>query len=299
MKNLKVAGIGEILWDLLPEGKKLGGAPANFAYHAKVLGAESFAISSVGDDPLGKEIVDQLELNQLSTGYIEVSHLHPTGTVEVKLDDKGKPDFIIHKDVAWDYIFYSNNVAELAGSLDAICFGSLAQRSEGSRNSIRQMIDSTSKECLRIFDINMRQDYYNYDIVNESLKVANCFKLNEDEFPIVADMFSIVGNEEVILNEILSKFDLQIIALTKGGEGSILHTNSESSFLSSVEVEAIDTVGAGDAFTAAMGVGLLKNLPLKTIHEQATQLSAYVCTQNGAMPGLPEELVKDLAIGAR
>jgi fructokinase len=299
LQKFKVAGIGEILWDLLPEGKKLGGAPANFAYHAKVLGAESFAISSVGDDPLGKEIVDQLELNQLSTGYIEVSHLHPTGTVEVKLDDKGKPDFIIHKDVAWDYISYSNNVAQLSEGLDAVCFGSLAQRSETSRNSIRQMLESTSKECLRIFDINMRQDYFNFDIVNESLKVANCFKLNEDEFPTVADMFSIVGNEEDILNEILSKFDLQIIALTKGGEGSVLHTKNESSFLKSEEVEAIDTVGAGDAFTAAMGVGLLKNLPLKTIHVQATKLSAYVCTQNGAMPGLPEELVKDLAIGAR
>jgi fructokinase len=160
------------------------------------------------------------------------------------------------------------------------------------------MLGSTSERCLRIFDINMRQDYYSFDIVNESLEMANCFKLNEDEFPVVADMFSIDGSEEDILNELLSKFDLQIIALTKGGEGSILHTKNESSFLKSEKVDAIDTVGAGDAFTAAMGVGLLKNLSLKTIHEQATKLSAYVCTQNGAMPDLPEELVKDLAAGA-
>jgi fructokinase len=286
--KFKVAGIGEILWDMLPGGKKLGGAPANFAYHAKMLGAESFAISSVGDDSLGKEIVDQLMQNQLSSEYIQVSHLYPTG--EVKLDDQGKPDFTIHKDVAWDYISFPPHVAELARSLDAVCFGSLAQRSEVSRYSIRQMLEATPGQCLRIFDINMRQDYFNYEIIDNSLRLANCFKLNEDEFPVVAEIFSIDGDEESILNKLIKKFDLKIIALTKGSEGSILHTKNESSFLKSEKVEAIDTVGAGDSFTAAMGMGLLRELPLKIIHEQAIKLSAYVCTQKGAMPDIPENM---------
>jgi fructokinase len=294
MKKFKVAGIGEILWDLLPDGKKLGGAPANFAYHAKALGADSVAISAVGDDNLGREILDQLTKNELSAEYIQISKIHPTGTVDVKLDKNGKPDFTIHKDVAWDYIAFSKHVYDLAGKLDAICFGSLAQRSESSRNSIRQLLAATSKDCLRIFDINLRQEYYTIDIIENSLKYANCFKLNEDEFPIVADMFSLSGNEQDILEKFLEKFDLKIIALTKGKEGSLLYTGDEFSFLNSVKIDAIDTVGAGDSFTAAMGIGLLKDLPLKKIHEQATNLSAYVCTQNGAMPTLPDNIRHEL-----
>lgn len=293
-KIYKIAGIGEILWDLLPEGKKLGGAPANFAYHAQTLGAQSFVISAVGDDSLGKEIVDQLNDIKLETNYIEISHIHPTGTVEVKLDEYGKPDFIIHKDVAWDYISFSQNTDDLSRELDAVCFGSLAQRSEISRKSVRKVIEATPDQCLRIFDINLRQNYYNFEIINESLRQANCFKLNEDEFPIVANMFSISGSEQDIFDEFLSRFKLKIIALTMGKEGSVLHTREETSFLKSTEVEVVDTVGAGDAFTAALGLGLLRNLPLQSIHEQATHLSAYVCTQNGATPVLPETMRREL-----
>jgi len=295
VNNFKVAGIGELLWDLLPSGKKLGGAPANFAYHAQALGAKSYVVSSVGDDELGKEIVAQLNDINLESKYIEISHIHPTGTVEVKLDKNGKPDFTIHKDVAWDYISFQPQVGELASGLDALCFGSLAQRSEISRESIRQLVKSTSENCLRIYDINLRQNYYNAELIKDSLIQANCFKLNEDEFPIVADIFSISGTEQSILDELLSRFDLKIIALTKGSDGSILHTVDESSFLKSEKVKAIDTVGAGDAFTAALGIGLLRELPLRTIHEQATQLSAFVCTQNGATPVLPESMIQDLA----
>lgn len=294
MKKFKIAGIGEILWDLLPGGKQLGGAPANFAYHAQSLGASSYPISAVGDDSLGKEIVDQLNDINLETKYIEVSYIHPTGTVEVKLDESGKPEFTIHKDVAWDYISFQPQINDLAGNLDALCFGSLAQRSEISRESIRKMIEATPEDCLRIYDINLRQNYYNAELITDSLKQANCFKLNEDEFPIVTNMFSLTGSEEEILDELLSRFELKIIALTKGGEGSVLHTSDESSYLNSTKVNVVDTVGAGDAFTAALGMGLLKDLPLKTIHEQATKLSAYVCTQNGATPVLPESMVNDL-----
>jgi fructokinase len=290
MKNFKVAGIGEILWDLLPEGKKLGGAPANFAFHAQSLGAKSYVVSAVGDDELGKEIVDQLNDIKLATDYIEISHIHPTGTVDVEIDENGKPDFTIHKDVAWDYISFQPQINDLAHDLDALCFGSLAQRSLISRETIRQMIEATSENCLRIYDINLRQNYYNAKLIEDNLNLANCFKLNEDEFPIVAEIFAMSGSEQKILDNLLSRFELKIIALTKGGEGSVLHTPDESSYLKAEEVAVVDTVGAGDAFTAAMGVGVLRNLPLKTIHEQATNLSAYVCTQNGAMPALPEGL---------
>jgi len=289
----KVAGIGEILWDMLPDGKKLGGAPANFAYHAGALGAESYAISAVGEDSLGNEILDQLARNNLTVEYIEKSMTHPTGTVDVQLDENGKPDFTIHQDVAWDYISFPAHVADLAGKLDAICFGSLAQRSDISRKSIHQVLEATPSNCLRIFDINLRQMYYNDMIIEKSLQQANCFKLNEDEFPIVAEMFGLQGSEEEILEKFLMNFDLQIIALTKGAEGSILYTGKDSSFVKSAKVEVIDTIGAGDSFTAAMAVGLLRDLPLKTIHEQATNLSAFVCTQNGAMPVIPKAIIEN------
>ena len=294
LKRYKVAGIGEILWDLLPGGKQLGGAPANFAYHAQSLGATSYPVSAVGDDALGKEIIEHLNVIDLETKYIELDRMHPTGTVEIKLDENGKPDFTIHKDVAWDYISFQPHINELAAGLDALCFGSLAQRSEISRESIKKMIESTPADCLRIYDINLRQDYYNANLIEESLNQANCFKLNEDEFPIVADMFAISGNENEILDELLSIFELKIIALTKGSEGSVLYTRDELSYVKSSEVDVVDTVGAGDAFTAALGVGLLKRFPLKIIHEQATRLSAYVCTQNGATPALSESMVKKL-----
>jgi len=293
-KSFKVAGIGELLWDLLPGGKQLGGAPANFAYHAQSLGASSYVVSAVGDDALGKEIIDQLNEINLETKYIEISRINPTGTVEVKLDENGKPDFTIHKDVAWDYISFPQYVDDLAVVLDAVCFGSLAQRSKISKKSIKQMIESTPDQCLRIFDINLRQNYYNAKLIEDSLNLANCFKLNEDEFPIVAEIFSISGSENEILDELLYRFELKIIALTKGGEGSVLHAPDESSYLKSTKVNVIDTVGAGDAFTAALAIGLLKSLPLKTIHRQATQLSAYVCTQNGATPVLPETMIVEL-----
>jgi fructokinase len=295
-RSHQVAGIGEILWDLLPDGKKLGGAPTNFAYHAQTLGAQCYIMSAIGDDYLGKEIVEKLDDININTNYIEISHIHPTGTVAVKLDEYGKPDFIIHKDVAWDYISFSQNIGILAGELDAICFGSLAQRSEVSRKSILQTIEATSEECLRIFDVNLRQNYYNFKIIDDSLRMANCLKLNEDELPIVANMFSISGSEQEILNEFLIRFELRIIALTKGKQGSILHTLEESSFSESTEIEVVDSIGAGDAFTAALGLGLLRKLPLNIVHEQAKQLSAYVCTQSGATPVLTKEMQQKLVM---
>jgi fructokinase len=292
--QFNIAGVGEILWDLLPLGKQLGGAPANFAYHAQVLGARSEVVSAIGDDAMGKEILEKLPTINLPIEYITIDNQHPTGTVEVKLDSHGKPDFIIHRDVAWDYIHYSEGLEKLAKKLDAVCFGSLAQRSSISRESIQKFIKSTSDKCLRIFDINIRQNFYDSGLIEENLKMSNCLKLNEDEFPLLSDMFSMKGSEEKIIDKFLKIYDLEIIALTKGKEGSALYTKSTNSFMKSPEVQVVDTVGAGDAFTAAMCHGLLRKFPLNTIHENATRIAAFVCSQKGATPVLPKQLILEL-----
>ncbi len=289
-----IVGIGEILWDIFPEGKKLGGAPANFAYHAQELGARSFVVSAVGDDELGKELFEQLEYIGLSKKYIAVLKQHPTGTVTVKLDFHGNPEFTIHENVAWDYIPYSSKLEKLAKTADAVCFGTLAQRSEVSRQTLRSFLKSTTRNCLRIYDINIRQNFYSVDIIRESLLLSHCLKLNEKELPIVAEMFSLRGSEDEILKTLIREFNLKIVTLTKGEKGSKLVTADEYSILESSQVNVEDTVGAGDSFTAALAVGLLKNLPLKIIHRNANILASYVCSQKGATPFIPEELKSEI-----
>jgi fructokinase len=293
-QQFNIAGVGEILWDLLPAGKQLGGAPANFAYHAQALGARSEVVSAISNDALGKEILARLKAIEVSTEYISIDKDHPTGTVEVRLDRHGKPDFIIHSNVAWDYIPFSERLEQLAKKLDAVCFGSLAQRSSMSKNTIQKFITSTSDKCLRIFDINIRQSFYNAELIEENLKISNCLKLNEDEFPLLSALFSIHGSEEEIIDNLLKIYELDIIALTKGKEGSALYTKSSKSLMKSPEVEIVDTVGAGDAFTAAMCHGLLEGFPLNILHENATRIAAFVCTQKGATPVLPTKLIMEL-----
>jgi fructokinase len=285
-----IIGLGEILWDLLPQGKQLGGAPANFAYHAQALGAKSYVISAVGNDSLGNEIITHLDDVDINQDFIEILNEYPTGTVDVHLDSEGKPDFIIHKEVAWDYIPFSERLKQLAGSASAVCYGTLAQRSAVSRKSIRDFLDHTPNNCLRVLDINLRQNYYSADLIQESLELANCLKLNEDELPIVAKLCSFQGDDEKILASIYQKYDLKIIALTKGKDGSQLFRAGESTVLGTPEVKIVDTVGAGDAFTAALVMGMLKEYPLKRIHNNATKLAAFVCSQKGATPKLSEEL---------
>ena len=279
-----MVGLGEILWDMLPQGKQLGGAPSNFAFHAQALGAESYVVSKVGNDHLGKEIVNQLDQIGLSSKHIAVDAERATGTVDVHLDMTGNPDFIIHQNVAWDYIHFDTSLKDLAQASAAVCFGSLAQRSEISRDAIQSFLKFTPQECLCVFDINLRQSYYDQKIVIDSLTHANCLKLNEDELPVVAQICSLHGTEDDMLAALLNEYNLLAIALTKGAQGSRLYTAQEDSFLPATKVTVIDTVGAGDAFTAMLVMGLLKRLPLRTIHQYASKLAAYVCTQKGATP---------------
>jgi fructokinase len=286
----RVAGLGEVLWDLLPGGKQLGGAPANFAFHAQALGVESAIVSAVGTDGLGRELLETLASRGLSDEHIAVEDSLPTGTVDVRLDSQGKPEFLIHEEVAWDKIRLTETLQHLARGLSVVCFGTLAQRSPISRTTIRDMLRSTPPSCIRVFDVNLRQKFYTPAIVQESLGLSSCLKLNEDELPEVARLCSLRGTEREILRGLLDRFNLEMIALTRGEKGSLLFTKTESTEIEPPGIEVADTVGAGDAFTAALAVGMLRNLPIEVINRRAAALAGYVCTREGAMPEIPEDL---------
>jgi fructokinase len=281
-----VVGIGEILWDLLPQGKVLGGAPANFAYHAHQLGAEGFVISAIGNDELGNEIVSQLSNYDLNLYLQKVDY--PTSTVIVKLSGNGVPEYEIIKDVAWDYLSLTPESYRLAGETDAVCFGSLAQRNTVSRKVICDFVKLVPSEALKIFDINLRQNFYSRELIDESLKLANVLKINDDELKLVTGLFGWKeASDEVLCRKLLDTYTLKLVALTCGTNGSHLFADKGKSSLSTPVVEVKDTIGAGDSFTAGMAMGLLAKKSLKECHSIAVELSAYVCTHNGAMPEHP------------
>ncbi len=286
-KNFNVIGIGEILWDVLPDGKLLGGAPANFAYHLCQLGAYGGIISAVSEDKLGNEIREKVEVLGLQD-YLSNSE-KPTGTVTVKLND-GIPSYTIHENVAWDNINLTVSAKTALLECDAICYGSLAQRNEHSRQTIWKALELVPKNCLKIFDINLRQDYYSKEIIEKSLHFANVCKLNDEELLELTDMFGLTGNDEEKCRFLMNAFDLDVLALTKGTSGSILFNEEVHSKQPTPLVEVADTIGAGDSFTATLVMGLLLGLPLKQIHSQAIRVSAYICTQKGATPVISEEL---------
>lgn len=292
--GFSLVGVGEVLWDLLPGGKLLGGAPANFAYHAMSLGGKGYVVSCVGDDEPGYELLNELDQMGLNRQFVALDHQHPTGTVSVSIDAWGAPEFIIQEDVAWDYIPFSPKLLGLVARVNAVCFGSLAQRSGVSCATIRTLLQSTPSDCLRVFDVNLRKPYYNASIIKETLQLTDVLKLNDQELKVVAHMCAIRGTEYEIITKLLEQYNLEIIALTKGGEGSLLYNRERSSYCEAPFVNVVDTVGAGDAFTAALIMGMLQKLPLETLHENATKLSAYVCTKKGATPELPLDLTKEI-----
>jgi len=293
-RTFTVAGLGEILWDVLPDGKQLGGAPANFAFHAQSLGLQSFIVSAVGNDADGREILGRLKRLGLDPRYVQVDEAHPTGTVSVALDAFGTPEFTINENVAWDYILPSDDVLELAKTVDAVCFGSLAQRSRISRTTIRRFIRNTRDACLRVYDVNLRPPFYDRAIIRETLELSDVLKLNAEELQIIAEMLKISGDETGMMNRLLVSYDLKLVALTRGKDGSRLFGRDADSELGGKSLEVVDSVGAGDAFTAALVAGLLKKLPIRTIHRHADLLASFVCTQQGATPVLPGSLKKAL-----
>jgi len=289
-----IVGVGEILWDMLPGGKVLGGAPANFAYHCKQLGAESHMISALGKDDPGCEILEQVEALGIPSDFLFIEEQFPTSTVTVKLDAKGHPEYTIHENVAWDHIPADSKALDMMKGADAVCFGSLAQRSPISRKSIQSYLTAVSPDCLRVFDVNLRQHFYSKEVIEESLGFADVLKLNDDELLILSELFSLEGGEDELIETLRQSFNLKLVALTRGGDGSTLFTGTERSDYRSDAVHAVDTVGAGDSFTAAMVMTCLKGKDLKDVHRIASELAAYVCTQNGATPKISADLLEEI-----
>lgn len=289
--SLLVVGMGEALWDMLPEGRKLGGAPANFAYHVSQFGLDSRVVSAVGDDELGNEILANFAEKQLDCQIEKVAY--PTGTVQVMLDEKGVPCYEIKEGVAWDNIPYTPALENLAKQTHAVCFGSLAQRNAVSRETINRFIDQMPEDenVLKIFDINLRQHFYSKELIEASLKKSNVLKINDEELVVVGEMF---GFADIDFQDkcwiLLAKYNLKMLILTCGTEGSYVFTPGEVSFLETPQVQVADTVGAGDSFTGAFVAAILSGKTVKDAHRLAVDVSAFVCTQNGAMPELAEEL---------
>lgn len=292
MKDL-VVGMGEALWDVLPEGKKIGGAPANFAYHVSQFGLSSCVVSAVGDDALGKEIVENFTSKGLNQHIAEVPY--PTGTVQVEIDPAGVPQYEIKENVAWDNIPYTAHLEQLAEKTKAVCFGSLAQRNVVSRNTINRFLDAMPQtdDTLVVFDVNLRQGFYNKEILCNSMKRCNILKINDEELVTVSRMFGYPG---IDLQDkcwiLLGKYNLKMLILTCGINGSYVFTPGNVSFQPTPKVEVADTVGAGDSFTAAFIASILKGKSVQDAHSLAVQTSAYVCTKKGAMPILPPELTE-------
>ena len=293
MNHTIVVGMGEALWDMLPEGKKIGGAPANFAYHVSQFGLDSYVVSAVGEDELGTEILANFREKKLGCRIERVPY--PTGTVQVQLDSNGVPCYDIREGVAWDNIPFTPALENLARQTCAVCFGSLAQRSVVSCETINRFLDAMpgGEDRYKIFDINLRQGFYTKEILCNSMRKCNILKINDEELVTVSRMFGYPG---IDLQDkcwiLLAKYNLKMLILTCGVNGSYVFTPGEVSFVETPKVEVADTVGAGDSFTAAFVASILKGLPIPDAHKIAVETSAFVCTQNGAMPALPDSLKK-------
>ena len=292
MNKRYVVGLGEVLWDVLPEGKKLGGAPANFAYHAgQFLGMNNtIAVSALGNDRLADETIEALKEHGLNDLLPRVPY--PTGTVQVQLDEQGIPTYDIKENVAWDNIPFDDDIAEIAHNCRAVCFGSLAQRNVVSRQTIQKFLDATPDDCVKIFDINLRQQFYTQEVIRESLQRCNILKINDEELVLIGRMFGYPGLD--IENKcwlILGKYNLDMLVLTCGTNGSYVFSPGQMSFQETPKVTVADTVGAGDSFTGSFCAAILNGRPVAEAHKLAVEVSAYVCTQNGAMPVIPSAIL--------
>ncbi len=285
----RVSGLGELLWDVFPTHRCLGGAPANFASHAAALGADAFLITAVGNDELGRLATAELSKLTIDTTHVSIN-THPTGYVQVQLAD-GEPEYDIASDVAWDFCDWNSVLEPFAQTIDAVCFGTLFQRSRASRETTKRFLSATPKSCLRVFDVNLRQDFYSDELIVDSLKLANVLKINRAELPIVLRAAGMSVHDENSIDSLLEKFDLKLIALTLGAEGSLLVTPDERNTCDAPKVEAVDTVGAGDSFTACIVAGMLRGMELSTINTLANEIAAQVCRRSGAGPAVSDQFL--------
>ena len=280
-----VIGLGELLWDLLPAGKQLGGAPANFAYITSLLGDEGIPASRLGQDALGEEAILRLRELGLPTAFLQEDEDHPTGTVQVEVDAAGQPRFEISESTAWDFLDWTPQWQRLAQQADAVCFGSLAQRSEPSRYTIRKFVLASRPNAVRVFDVNLRQNFYTAQVLAESMKLASIVKLNHEELPRIMRWFELEHhNQESSARRLLSLHDLKLVCITRGNGGSLLVSARECREHPGFKVKVADTVGAGDAFTAALVNGYLRGTSLAQINEDANRVGAWVASQSGAKP---------------
>ncbi len=281
-----IVGLGELLWDLFPEGKQLGGAPANFAYMTNLLGDVGLVASRVGDDDLGREAKGRLEHLGLRTSFLQSDSVHPTGTVRVQVDPTGQPTFQIAESVAWDFFEWTAAWHSLADSADAICFGSLAQRACASRDTIRAFLGAVRPGAIRVFDVNLRQSFYSSQTLSESMQLADIIKVNHDELPVVGKLLGLpfIYDEMRAAQWLREKFGSKLVCMTRGARGSLLVGEEESSEHSGYRVHVADTVGAGDAFTAALVYHYLRGASVSTLNEAANRMGAWVASQTGATP---------------
>ena len=293
MEKRLIVGIGEALWDILPEGAKLGGAPSNFAFHTHQFGFDAMAISALGNDVLGDQTRKELDAAELKYEMPIVPY--PTGTVQVELDGEGVPTYKIKENVAWDNIPFTPEIEAASKRACAVCFGTLAQRNDVSRAAIQQFLSTTSKECLKIFDINLRQTFYTKEIIKESLQACDVLKINDEELITIGRLFGYPGLDiEDKCWLILGKYNLKMLILTCGVNGSYVFAPAAKSFVETPTVDVVDTVGAGDSFTAAFTAAILSGETIEKAHQFAVEVSAYVCTQNGATPTLPKQFTEKL-----
>lgn len=290
-----ILGIGELLWDLLPEGPRLGGAPANFTVMAGRLGNHAAILSRIGRDDLGRKAVDLLEPLPTDGTHLQVDPWHETGRVTVVLKD-GQPEYVIHQPAAWDFMELSDEWVQMAERADAICFGSLAQRSPESQQTIQSLVAQTSSACVRVFDVNLRAPFCSGEVIQESLELATVMKMNDAEVPQVMTLLGLPPEEELTpaalrmgAERLLAEFPaLQLVAITRGGNGSLLVTRDAWHEHPGVPAQVEDTIGAGDAFTAALTHYLLRGASLEVLNEAGNRWGSWVASQSGAMPPLTE-----------
>jgi fructokinase len=296
-----VIGLGELLWDLFPKGKQLGGAPANFAYITALLGDCSVVASRVGGDRLGQEALWHLKSNGLNINHVQRDAQHPTGTVRVEVDAKGQPEYHITENVAWDFMEFSEDWISLARSTHAVCFGSLAQRSAVSRATIKTFLSALPSFAIGIFDVNLRQSYFTSEVLRDSARFAKVLKLNHQEFPCFLDlMLCPLKNSErtdvAAARWLCKEFGIQLVCVTRGPNGSLLATASSQDEHPGFRVKIADTVGAGDAFTATMVHHALRGSALTTINSAANRMGAWVASQEGAMPPADPEILREVRV---
>lgn len=298
-----VIGLGELLWDLLPKGKQLGGAPANFAYMAALLGDRSVVASRVGDDRLGQEALWHLKSHGLDVSHVQRDVEHPTGAVKVELDTKGQAEYNFVADVAWDFMEFSEDWISLARSTHAVCFGSLAQRNSVSRAAIKSFLCAIPSFAIGIFDVNLRPPHFSGEVLRDSARFAKVLKLNNDEFPRFLELMQcpLKDSQRTDVSAarwLCKEFGIQLVCITRGPNGSLLVTPSSEDEHPGFRVKIADTVGAGDAFTATMLHHALRGSSLATINDAANRMGAWVASQEGAMPTPDPEVLKEVRVAA-